>query len=85
VAWQTAPPAVIVQIIPPPAPQTNIADVLIGSLGITAIAVVIAAILGLVLAWLLIRWHRRHPPESDHLPSISPLVAGSPRPPTGPI
>jgi hypothetical protein len=32
--------------------------------------VVLAAVLGICLAWVLIRWHRRHPPELDRLPPV---------------
>lgn len=64
----------IVTISPEPEHGMTFVDVIIGSFGLTAIAVVVALVLGAVLAYVLIRWHRRHPPEEDRLPSISPLI-----------
>lgn len=69
------PGVTIVTIAPKPDPGLNLADVIIGSFGITAIAVLIAAVFGVVLSYVLIRWNRRHPPEQDHLPSVNPLIA----------
>jgi ABC-type phosphate transport system permease subunit len=66
----------IVTIVPHPDKGMSFADVIVGSFSITAIAIVVAAVFGVILAYILIRWHRRHPPEDDHLPSISPLIAG---------
>lgn len=66
----------IVTIHPEPSHGMTFVDVIIGSFGVTAIAVVVSAILGAALAYVLIRWHRRHPPEEDRLPPISPLVPG---------
>jgi ABC-type phosphate transport system permease subunit len=67
----------IVTIVPQPDKGTSFADVIVGSFSITAIAIVVAAVLGVILAFVLIGWHRRHPPEDEHLPSISPLIAGT--------
>ena len=64
----------IVTVIQKPAPQTTLADVVIASLGVVGVATIGAAVLGAVVAFLLVRWNRRHPPEADHLPPISPLV-----------
>jgi ABC-type phosphate transport system permease subunit len=64
----------IVDIVQRPTPQTTIADVIIGSLGITGLLVLLSLVLGLVVAALLVTWHRRHPPEQDHLPPVSPFV-----------
>lgn len=69
----------IVTISPEPDHGMTFVDVLVGSFSITAIAILVAAILGVVLAILLIRHHRRHPPENDRLPSISPLIPGPSR------
>ena len=68
------PGPVIVTIAPKPDPGMTFVDVILGSFGITAICILAAAILGLVLAFVLIRWHRRHPPEHDRLPPVSPLI-----------
>jgi ABC-type phosphate transport system permease subunit len=64
----------IVTISPEPSHGMTFVDVIVGSLSLTVIAVVVAAILGTILAFVLIRWNRRHPPESDRLPPISPLI-----------
>jgi hypothetical protein len=70
---------IIVTIQPPRGEGASFVDVIVGSFSITAIAVAVAVVLGAVLAYILIRWHRRHPPEDDHLPSISPLIPGPTR------
>ena len=61
----------IVQLAPKPSPQTNFADVLIGAFGITGVLVLIALVLGGVVALVLVQWHKRHRPEEDHAPSIT--------------
>ena len=66
----------IVTIHPEPSHGITFVDVILGSFVLTAVAVVVAALLGTVLAYVLIRWHRRHPPENDRLPPISPLIPG---------
>ena len=69
----------IVTIHPEPSHGITFVDVIIGSFGVTAVAVVVAAVLGAVLAVVLIRRHRRHPPELDRLPPINPLMASPTR------
>lgn len=64
----------IVTIHPEPSHGMTFVDVILGSFALTAIAVVVAMVLGAVLAYVLIRWNRRHPPENDRLPPISPLI-----------
>jgi ABC-type phosphate transport system permease subunit len=66
----------IVQLPREPAPSTSLVDVIVGSLTLTGLIVVVAVLLGGVTAILLVRWRRRHPPELDRLPPISPLVPG---------
>ena len=66
----------IVTITPEPEHGMTFVDVIVGSFSLTAIAVVVALLLGAVLAYVLIRWNRRHPPENDRLPPISPLIPG---------
>jgi hypothetical protein len=72
------PGPMIVTIVPEPDHGMTIVDVIMGSFGITAIAILVSAVLGIGLAYILIRWHRRHPPELDRLPPISPLIPGPP-------
>ena len=67
---QSSPP-VIVTLVDKPSPQTNFGDVLIGSFGLTAVLVVIAVVLGAVVALVLVKWHQRHRPEEDHPPSLT--------------
>ncbi len=62
---------IIVNIVPASEqPGTSFVDVILGSFALTALAVVIAVTLGAFLAWILIKWHRRHPPELDRLPPV---------------
>ena len=81
---QQAPPAIVVTVIQEPVPQTTIADVIIGSLGLAGVLLLISLVLGAVVGFVLMKWHRRHPPELDHLPPVSPLIPGSGVPPTSP-
>jgi hypothetical protein len=69
------PGVTFVTIPPPPDKGMNLVDVIVGSFGITAILILIAAVCGTILSYVLIRWNRRHPPELDHLPSVNPLIA----------
>jgi len=68
------PPPVIVTLVEKPTPQTTFADVILGSLGITGVLILIAAVLGCIMAVWLVKWNQRHPPEEGHLPSISPTA-----------
>jgi ABC-type sulfate transport system permease component len=62
---------IIVNIVPAADQQgVSFVDVILGSFALTAVAVVLAVVLGMLLAWVLIRWHRRHPPELDRLPPV---------------
>ena len=67
---QTSSP-VIVTLVDTPSPQTSFADVIVGAFGITGVLVLIAAVLGVVMAFGLVKWHQRHRPEDDHLPPIT--------------
>jgi len=77
-AWQTPQPFIVVPI-PPPAHQTSLADVILAALGLTGVLVIGSLVAGALVAVLLVMWNRRHPPEEDRLPSISPLVPDSTR------
>jgi hypothetical protein len=72
----------IVRIVREPAPETTLGDVILGALGLTGVLTLIALLLGALLAFVLIRWHHRHPPEHNHLPPVSPLVPGPGAPPS---
>ncbi len=62
----------------PPAetPGTTVGDVVFGSLGIAGVLLVVSLVLGGLTALLLVRWHKLHPPERNHPPSVSPFVPG---------
>lgn len=85
--WQTPPSQPIYVTVAPEqaqaeTPGTTVVDVLLGSLGIAGLLLLASLVLGVLLAGVLIRWHRRHPPEAGHLPPVSPLVPGSDNPPS---
>ena len=63
----------IVTIVPKPAHELTIRDVIVNAIGVTGVLTLIALVLGAMVAFFLVRWHRRHPPELDHLPSVSPF------------
>jgi hypothetical protein len=65
----------VVTIVPAnPTDQTTVADVLIGSLGITAVLLGLALALGVLAAAVRYGWNRLHPPSEDHLPPVSPFT-----------
>jgi hypothetical protein len=84
VQQEPPPPAIVVTVIQEPVPQTTVADVIIGSLGLAGLMLLISLVLGTVVGVLLVSWHRRHPPELGHLPPVSPLIPGPGAPPTSP-
>jgi hypothetical protein len=78
---QAQPQPFVVTVVQTPAHETTFEDVVLGSVGMTGVLLLVAIVLGGVLALLLLAWNRRHPPEDRHLPPVSPLVAGpGPRP-----
>ena len=62
----------IVKVIEEPKKETTYGDVLVAAFGVTGVLVLIALVLGALLSFVLIGWHRRHPPERAHLPSVTP-------------
>lgn len=66
------PDPLIVQLIDTPSTQTTFADVLIAAFGITGVLVLIAAVLGVLTGFILVKWHQRHRPEDDRLPPVTP-------------
>jgi hypothetical protein len=72
-ALQDSRPFVVVPI-PAPTHQASLADVVLGAVGLTGVLILASLLLGAALAFGLMLWNRRHPPEDDRLPSISPLV-----------
>jgi membrane protein CcdC involved in cytochrome C biogenesis len=70
---QTQPP-VIVRIIEPPVESTTVVDILVGSIGLTAVLVLTALVLGALLGGLLIgvkkfreRYNLEPVPDSEAL------------------
>ena len=72
---QTSP--LIVRLVQEPTREITLGDVIFGSFGVVGVLVLLALIFGGALSLLLMAWNRRHPPESDHMPPVSPLIADS--------
>lgn len=65
----------VVTIIPPtPAEEQGVSDVILGSLGVAGTLLMIALVLGVVVAGFRVAWNRRHPPADDHLPPVVPTT-----------
>jgi hypothetical protein len=66
---------IIVQLVPArPTEEVTVGDVLLASVGLTGALILLSLVLAGLFAILLVRWHKRHPPEADHLPSVSPAI-----------
>jgi hypothetical protein len=75
----------VVTIVPAtPARERTVGDVIVGALGVAGALVLVALVLGVVFAAVRYAWHRRHPPQDDHLPPVSPYAGGSAGPPSSP-
>jgi hypothetical protein len=73
----------VVTIIPEtPAPETTVADVVLGSLGVAGTLLVLAMVLGVVMAAVRLGWNRMHPPSDDHLPPVTPFTQTPAAPPS---
>lgn len=81
---QTPPSPFIVTPIREASQEATVGDVILGALGLTGLMVLAALALGALLAFGLILWHRRHRPEDDHLPAVSPFAGRSNAPPSAP-
>ena len=68
-ALQNSP--VIVTLVDTPSDQTSFGDVILGAFGIAGVLVMVAVVLGGIMAVGLVRWHRRHRPEEDHIPPLT--------------
>ena len=64
----------IVTVVETPAKETTLSDVILGSFGVVGALVLLAVVLGGVLAFLLVAWNRRHPPADNHLPPVVPVI-----------
>ena len=73
---QNPPDAFIVTVIKEPAKETTLADVIVGSLGITGVLVLLAMGLGAIVSVFLYKWNRRA--GSGRLPPISPTIPEAP-------
>jgi hypothetical protein len=76
------PDAFVVTLVENEPPEITIADVVYGSFGIVGVLVLSAIVLGAVLSMLFVLWNRRHPPEDDHMPPVSPLIPAPGDPPS---
>jgi hypothetical protein len=65
--FQQPPPPVIVRVVEQPVHETSIADIIFGSLGLVGILLISAALLGLLLAGLLLLIKRMR--GKDNLPT----------------
>ena len=79
-AWQDPKPIYVT--VPPDSPQvetpaTTVGDLVVGSLGVAGVMLLVSILLGGLVAVLLVRWHRRHPPEERHLPPVTPFAPPS--------
>ena len=76
----------MVEVIRPPADEQTIAGLIVNALGMAGAFALAAIPLGLIAGYLLIQWHKRRPPEADHMPHVSPSfqVSQPPQIPTGP-
>ena len=72
----------IVRLVETPTKEITLADVIFGSFGLVGALVLTALVSGGVLSLLFLAWNRRHPPESDHMPPVSPLIADPNVPPS---
>jgi len=72
-ALQDGRPFIVIPI-PAPSHEASLADVVLGAIGLTGVLVLASLLLGAAFAFGLMVWNRRHRPEDDRLPSISPLV-----------
>lgn len=79
-AWQESQP-IYVTVAPDPAqvetPGTTVGHLVLGSLGLAGVLLLVSLLLGGLVGVMLVRWHRQHPPEVDHLPPVSPSVPRS--------
>lgn len=76
--------AFVVTVIREPVKEVSFGDVILSALGVTGLLLLLSLVLAAVLALVLVRWRRRHPPEQDHLPSVSPFISDSTSPPSSP-
>ena len=73
---QKAPDAFIVTVIKEPAKETTLADVIIGSFGVTGLLVLLALGLGVVVA--VVRYQLNRRVGSGRLPPITPTMSEPP-------
>jgi hypothetical protein len=65
----------IVTLAKTPTKETTLQDVVLGALGLAGSLLLLAIVLGVVVSLVRLAWLRRHPPEEEHLPSVSPFAA----------
>ena len=76
------PPSIVVTVVQEPVRQQTVADVVVGSLGVAGVLVLVALVLGAVVALVLVGWNRLFPPQNDHLPPVIPQASDAALPPS---
>ena len=72
---QGSPNAIVVTVVPAtPAPERTVGDVILGSFAIAAALLLLALVLGVVVAGLRYAWNRKHPLDDDHMPPVTPYL-----------
>jgi len=67
------PKSFVVTIVPAtPAPERNIGDVILSAFGMVVVLVLVAVVMGVVVAGVRVAWQRLRPPSDDHMPPVSP-------------
>jgi hypothetical protein len=79
--------AYVVTVIPDTpaeAINTTVTDLLMGVISMTAVMLMVALVLGVMLAGVRVALRRLFPPAADHMPGIKPYDSESPLPPSAP-
>ncbi len=73
----------VVTVIPAePTPTRTIGDVIVGSMGVAGSLLLLALVLGAVVAGVRVLWNRWHPAVDDHLPPVTPSTPLDSSPPS---
>ena len=67
---QSSEPPVIVTLVPKATDEVSWGDVIVGAFGLTGALVALAVVMGIVMAFVLVKWNKRHRPEEDHMPPL---------------
>lgn len=70
-ALQSSQQPIIVTLVPKATDEMKFGDVILGAFGLTGALVVLALVLGVIMALGLVVWNKRHRPETDHMPQVT--------------